>query len=77
MERYELMTARLAMHQPQVEMESCIRAIRAEINQAVKVAFKEAFDKHSALTSPPNYSKDKAVRPFNVLRKTVIPNVVK
>ena len=62
MERYELMTARLAMHQPQVEMESCIRAIRAEINQAVKTAFKEAFDKHSTLNPSPTYSKDKAVR---------------
>lgn len=64
MERYELMTARLAMHQPQVEMEACIRAIRAEINQAVKLAFKEACEKQAALVSPPvpTYSKDKAVR---------------
>lgn len=59
------MSARLALHQPQVEMESCIRAIRLEINQAVKVAFKEALDKHAStfIASPTSkdHSKDKAV----------------
>jgi len=56
LERYELMTARLALHQPQFEMDACIKAIRAEINQAVKLAFKDAFEKHST-----SYSKEKSL----------------
>lgn len=43
-ERFELMS-RLAMQQPQVEMESYLRAIRTEINQSVKLAVTETLEK--------------------------------
>lgn len=59
LERYKLMS-RIALHQPQIDMEACIRAIRAEISQAVKLAFKEMSDKQ--MTHPSSaFSKDKAV----------------
>ena len=48
-DRYEL--ARLTLHQPQIELEAYIRAIRTEINQTVKLAIREALDKHTAASS--------------------------
>lgn len=44
LERLELMS-RLALQQPQVDLEAYLRAIRSEISQSVKMAISEAFDK--------------------------------
>lgn len=44
LERLELMS-RLALQQPQVELESYLRAIRSEIGQSVKMAITETLEK--------------------------------
>lgn len=65
-DRYEL--ARLALHQPHIDMETYIRAIRTEINQSVKLAVKEALDKHATSTSalqPPMQSPSTAHTSYN------------
>lgn len=67
-ERFELMS-RLAMQQPQVEMESYLRAIRTEINQSVKLAVTETLEKSLPMM------KDKSVSAETKKYKETLRNI--